>query len=139
MLMGRVYKRLGQQDKAVGCLNTALEMDTKNAAQIQELMDALHLPDAEENAEEDAAEEEEGDEENGNDNNVSGQGQEFEEEEGNDVHTSLTSAAYFAGDIDMDDEDLMAVAGEDDAGMSIGDLSASIDYEGGTDDGDLNI
>lgn len=69
VLLGRVCKRLGQHDRAVNCLNTALELDSKNSSHIQELLDALHLPDGdgEDNASTQLCEdEEEGEDANNN-------------------------------------------------------------------------
>eukprot|EP01133_Synstelium_polycarpum_P013723 gene13723-16182_t len=49
ILMGRVYKRLGQTDKALDSLTTALDMDHKNSNYIRSIIDKLHIDDDNDN------------------------------------------------------------------------------------------
>jgi len=119
VLMGRVCKRLGQHERAVSCLNTALEMDAKNASHIQELLDALHLPD---DAEENEAEQQNGEEED-----------EDEEEnaevlDGEELGDRSLVRDPNTEEGDMNDEALTP-RGDGDAHMSMGELNDSLDYE----------
>lgn len=131
MLMGRVYKRLGQHERAVSCLNTAMEMDSKNSSQIQELLDALHLPDGEGEEENDTSrrqEEEEGDEGDGNNN-------EDDNQLLSDTERSVDGTNEgVEGTADDDDED-DADSSRQLVDTSLGDLNDSIEYTDGDEGG----
>eukprot|EP01132_Coremiostelium_polycephalum_P006234 gene6234-7765_t len=49
IIMGRVYKKIGKLDKALECLNTALDLDHKNSNYIRSIIDKLHLNDDSDN------------------------------------------------------------------------------------------
>ena len=118
VLMGRVCKRLGQHERAVSCLNTALEMDAKNASHIQELLDALHLPD---DAEENEAEQQNGEEEDEDEENA-------EVLDGEELGDRSLVRDPNTEEGDMNDEALTP-RGDGDAHMSMGELNDSLDYE----------
>ncbi|KAF2073370.1 hypothetical protein CYY_005315 [Polysphondylium violaceum] len=50
ILLGKAYKNLGQLDKALDCLTTALDLDHhKNSNYIRSIIDRLHVPDDNDN------------------------------------------------------------------------------------------